>query len=260
MIKRDQIGEIEVNALGRRVFGLAAILLGLIGFWWGDFATVWQPVPAGVPGRTLLAYLAAGLLLSAGLAIQWQRFARPASLALATLYAFFALLWAGRLVNHPLNVAIWLGLAEEFALVVGALVAFEILECERIGSNPLRAGRMLVGACLVIFGISHLVYVPQTASMVPQWLPPGTIFWAILTGGAQLAAGLALISGKLAPLAARLVTVMFIGFGALVWLPRLFIDPSQHMTWGGNGVNLALVGAIWIIADALADVKSRSES
>ena len=45
--------------LGRPVYGLAAIALGIIGLVWGDFAAVWQPVPATAPHRKALAYIVA---------------------------------------------------------------------------------------------------------------------------------------------------------------------------------------------------------
>jgi hypothetical protein len=38
--------------VGIRVYGLAAVALGTVGLVWGDFALVWQPVPAGIRGRT----------------------------------------------------------------------------------------------------------------------------------------------------------------------------------------------------------------
>jgi hypothetical protein len=53
-------------------------------------------------------------------------------------------------------------------------------------------------------------------------------------------------------LAARLLTAMFVGFGLLVWLPRLFAAPETQVAWGGNIVNLALTAAAWTIADSLA--------
>ena len=45
-------------SLGQRVFGLAAVALGVVGLVWDDFALVWQPVPANLPGRAMLAYAA----------------------------------------------------------------------------------------------------------------------------------------------------------------------------------------------------------
>ena len=34
--------------------------------------------------------------------------------------------------------------------------------------------------------------------------------------------------------------------------PFIFADPRDHAAWGGNAFNLALVGATWIFADAIA--------
>lgn len=62
--------------LGRHVYGLAAVALGIIGLIWGDFAAVWQPVDADFPHRRTLAYLVAICLLAAGFAVQWRRTAK----------------------------------------------------------------------------------------------------------------------------------------------------------------------------------------
>jgi hypothetical protein len=51
---------------------------------------------------------------------------------------------------------------------------------------------------------------------------------------------------------------MFVGFGLLVWLPQLFAHPKDHMAWAGNGINLALVGAAWVVADAMARLRAAS--
>jgi uncharacterized membrane protein len=242
----------DMTDLGRHVYGLAAILLGLVGLWWGDFASPWQSVSTDLPGHMALAYVAALLFVASGVALQFRRTAPIGSIVLVGLYAIFALLRAGRAVGSPQIFALWLGTAEELALVVGGIVSFAIARDSPRTAQIVRTGRLVFGLCLLIFGVAHLVYVPETAAMVPAWLPPSTRFWAIITGVAHLAGGLALLSNILAWLAARLVTAMFIGFGAFVWLPQLISTPTDHMVWGGNGVNLALVGAIWIIADAIA--------
>jgi hypothetical protein len=240
-----------MNDLGRHVYGLAAIALGLIGLCWGDFASVWQPLPIDFAARKQLAYAAALLLLAGGVAIQWRRTAKPASLVLAALYAVFVLGWARRVVAAPQIFGTWLGVAEQSALVVGGIIAFVSLRETAATARMAKAGRIVFGVCLVVFGVAHLVYVGETAAMVPNWLPPGSKFWALATGGAHLAAGLALLSGIAALLAARLATAMFAGFGLLVWLPMLVAHPNLHVNWGGNAINLALVGAIWVIADTI---------
>jgi uncharacterized membrane protein len=236
--------------LGRRVYGLAAVLLGIVGLAWGDFAAVWQPVPDGMPGRTALAYACGAALVVGGAALQWRRTARWAAIGLGCLYAVFALLWARRIVGHPAIFGTWSGTAEQLAIATGALAC---LACLRPSGEPMAMiARLVFGLCLVAFGMAHFLYPAETAALVPKWLPPGQKAWALITGAAHLAAGLALLSGVRALLAARLLTAMFVVFGALVWAPQIFAHPEVHMVWAGNAINFALVGAAWAVADSIA--------
>ena len=40
---------------GRFVYAAGAVMLGVVGLAFADFALQWQPVPKGVPARTVLA-------------------------------------------------------------------------------------------------------------------------------------------------------------------------------------------------------------
>jgi hypothetical protein len=87
---------------------------------------------------------------------------------------------------------------------------------------------------------------------VPRWMPLGAEFWVIVTGLCFVLAGVAVLSGILDVLAARLLALMFLVFNAVA-LPRfIFADPKDHAAWGGYAYNLAAVAAAWILADALA--------
>jgi hypothetical protein len=55
-----------------------------------------------------------------------------------------------------------------------------------------------------------------------------------------------------ARLAAILLTVMLASFGLLVNGPVLLADHSTHWNWSESAVNLAVVGAAWVVADSLA--------
>ncbi|MBO9712978.1 hypothetical protein [Sphingomonas sp.] len=239
-------------APGIRAYGVAAIALGVVGLVWGDFATTWQPVPEDLPNRMALAYAAAFLLIASGGLLQLQRAPRTIALIPAGLYAAFAVLWAIRVAGYPAIFGTWLGLAEQLALVIGggAVVALR-----SGGARLALACRLGFGACLVVFGVAHWIYVKETAAMVPGWLPPSGEGWAIATGAFHALAGLALLSGVRALLAARLVVAMFVGFGLLVWLPQLAPWPGTHLAWGGNAINLALVGAAWAVADMIRAIR-----
>ncbi|HEX8686631.1 MAG TPA: hypothetical protein VF736_20155 [Pyrinomonadaceae bacterium] len=251
-----------LSNLGGRVYGLGAAALGLVGLVWGDFATNWQPIqalPFAVPHRMALAYAAAAGLLAAGVAIQWRRSAPAGLLVSAIIYLIFALLWLPRVVGYPQIFGTWAGFLEEFALVAAAAVVYaSLLPHDSAGSVwAARLGRLSFGVCALSFGLSHFFAIPQTAALVPGWIPPGQRFWAVATGVAHVLAGVAILSGVLDVLASRLLTLMLAGFGALVWAPALVAQPREHMVWAGNAVNLALIGAAWAVADSVASRRRR---
>lgn len=246
-----------LSNLGSHVYGLGAAALGAVGLVWGDFATVWQPIqalPFDVPHRAALAYLAAACLLAAGVMIQWRRSATAGLPVLAVLYFIFALLWLPRVFGYPHIFGTWGGFLEEMALVVAAAVAYaSLLPADSTSARRMaRAGRLSFGVCVLSFGLGHFCAIPQTADMVPKWMPPGQQFWAVATGVAHLLAGVAILSGVLDVLGSRLLTVMLAAFGALVWAPALYAQPREHVVWAGNAINLALVGAAWVVADSIA--------
>jgi uncharacterized membrane protein YphA (DoxX/SURF4 family) len=244
------------------VYGGASVALGLIGLRWGDFASVWQPVPATVPHRVALAYIAALALVLGGAATLHRRTARLGAVTLGVVYLGVALPWLRRVVHYPQLSGTWLGFFEQFALVVAAMVVYVSVmpdTTDRAPSNPrmISVARVLLGLCALSFGVAHFTALPQTAAMVPKWLPPDQRFWAAATGLFHLLAAAALLTGVRAQLAARLLAVMLVGFGALVWAPMLVADPATHLRWAGNAVNLAIAGAAWVVADALAPAEAR---
>jgi uncharacterized membrane protein YphA (DoxX/SURF4 family) len=159
-----------------------------------------------------------------------------------------------RVVLHPRILGTWNGAFEQLALVAAALTDLATLATagDRDATRLRRVARVLFGVCLLSFGATHFDALQATADMVPTWLPPSPRFWAAATGVFHIAAGLAILSGVRAVLAARLFTAMLAGFGALVWAPRLVANPHAHTVWAGNAINFALVGAAWLMADAIS--------
>jgi uncharacterized membrane protein YphA (DoxX/SURF4 family) len=236
------------------IYGLAAVVLGLVGLVWGDFAVVWQPAPNGVPGGNALAYIVAIPFLLAGLAIQWRRAAGPGALALTVLYGLGVVLFdVPRVIAQPSVFVTWYAVAEQLALAAAGLVAYAY--CARLEPTTAerlsKIGRLLFGICLIVFGLAHLFYLAPTAKLVPAWLPPGQTFWAYATAAAHFAAGIAILSGICARTAAMLLTAMFVVFGILVHAPTIFIHPHTHFNWAENAINFALIGSAWVIAASI---------
>ncbi len=248
--------------LGRHVYGLAAVAFGVITLVWHDFNT-WQQIrPLGnVPHREILVYIAAAVELFGGVAIQWPRTARAGALVLGAIYLMFALLWVPHIAAKPQTYDPWGNFFEQFSLVSGALIVYATAarsNSER-ATRVARIGYICFGICVVSFTLEQLVYLSGTAEFVPKWIPPGQMFWAVTTTIAFALAAIALLSGRSALLASRLLTAMIIGFGLLVWLPAPFADPNKLINWAGNAQNLAITGAAWIVTDFLSQNRSKEE-
>jgi uncharacterized membrane protein YphA (DoxX/SURF4 family) len=239
---------------GRRLFVTAAAALGAIGLFWGDFAMNWQPISPDLPAHAAFASLAGALLLVAGLAAHNDDMARVGGWVLAAVFAVFSIPWAIRVVRFPELFGTWGGFAEAFSLVLASIVVAEAYGRPEPDRRDIAENLCILafGFCAIAFGLNHFFALPQTAAMVPGWIPPSRMFWAIATGIFHCAAGLAIVSGLCAVLAARLLGCMMLGFSALVWLPNLVRSLNVHMTWAGNAENLALAGAAFVVADAIA--------
>lgn len=247
--------------LGRHVYGLAAVAFGVITFVWRDFNS-WQQIRAlgNVPHRELLVYLAPAIEIFGVVAIQWTKTARAGAIALISLYLIFALLWVPLILEEPRVFDRWGNFFEQFSLVSGALIVYALSSPNGSQRPPTaaRLGYIFFGLCVVSFATEQLLYLSGTAAFVPKWIPPGRMFWAITTTLAFALAAIALLSGRTALLASRLLVAMLIFFGLLVWLPAPFADPHKINSWAGNAQNLPITGAAWIVADFLSQKRSTS--
>ena len=240
--------------VGWRVYGAGAIALGLVCLAFGDFHPG-QPVPKDFPARTALAYAAAVFMLAAGLAVEWRRTRAWAAAALALYFALVVVvLMNGRvLIAHFANFGPYEAIAIQLSIAMGGLIVYATsatIDAAQ-ASRLTRAAQVAFGACALVFGTAHFVYMNLTAPLVPKWLPPSQEFWGYATGVCHIAAGVAILVGVQARLAAVLLTVMFASFTPLVHLPMLLGDPSSHWIWNENAVNIALTGSAWVVADSL---------
>jgi uncharacterized membrane protein YphA (DoxX/SURF4 family) len=243
------------RTLGWRVYGLGVMALGLVCLAWGGFDPG-QPVPKDFPARTALAYAVAAFMLVAGVAVAWHRTAAWGAAALTIYYALVVvILMNGRVVLARFDeFGSYSGAAEQLAIAAAGLIVYaaNVRLNAALAARLTRLGQLAFGVCALLFGGAHFFYMTLTAPMVPQWLPPTHEFWAYATGVGHIAAGLAILTGVQARLAAILLTAMYASFSLLVHGPMLLADPSSHMNWSESALNLALVGAAWVVADSLA--------
>jgi uncharacterized membrane protein YphA (DoxX/SURF4 family) len=256
--------------IGIYLFGLASVAAGIMDLVWGEFEAAHQPIQAlsdHIPGIKILAYIAAIWLIAAGTAMLWRATTRAGAAALAIIYFIFGAFLIPRfytaphfLGHHPsVYIAVLASVAQQLILVIAAVIIYASTDV-RGSQSPTSALilRWTFGLCSVAFGLGHLTAVRNVAPMIPGWMPFGGAFWTILTGIAFVLAGLAILSGILDALAARLLALMLLIFSALVLAPMIFAYPHNHIAWGGNAYNLAAVGAAWILANWLTTRRQRA--
>src|ERR1700739_2453441 len=114
-------------------------------------------------------------------------------------------------------------------------------------------GRILLGICAASFTLEQAIYLNATANLVPKWLPPSQMFWAVTTSVLFALAAVALLANRMALLATRLLTLMLVLFGLLVWVPVDLSGPHSHTNWSEIAETFAIAGAAWILADVLGE-------
>lgn len=102
--------------------------------------------------------------------------------------------------------------------------------------------RWLYGLPFVVFGLIHFMSGDKMAGMVPSFIPGG-VFWIYLTGAGLVAAGVSLVSGKVAGPAALLLAVMLGIFVLTMHLPALGNPEMAQMTMPNLLKDVALAGA-----------------
>ncbi len=240
-------------SLGRYVYGLATFASGVCALVWHNYDAL-----AAVPHRGILTYILATIEILGGVAVLSPRTARAGAVALGAIYFFFALLGVPLIIKHPLIYNNFGNFFEQFSYVSGALILYACSGpiAPARTSRLAKVGYYSFGICVVSFALEQLFYLSATASLVPKWIPPGQMFWAIATTAAFAFVAIALLTGVMALLASRLNTAMLVGFLLLVWLPALFANPHSFVNWSEGLETLAIAASSWIVADFLGRLHS----
>ena len=241
---------IDMSRVAKTSFALALFGLGVLTLIYGDFALQWQPVPETLVGRHVIAYLSGAVLLLTGAGLLW----RTTELLGSRVFYIYSLVWLAlkipQLFTNPRVEGNWLG-AGELAVIAAAGLA---LVASSKGQRSV--ARYVFAVALIPIGLSHFIYTQATVGIVPTWLP-FRLFWANLGGAGHIAAGLGVLFGVRALLAARLEAAMIGAFTVLVWLPGVIGAPTSRLQWTAFFMSWIIGAAAWVVAESIGKSPSR---
>jgi hypothetical protein len=186
--------------------------------------------------------------IAGGLLLLYPRAARTASIVLGDVYVVFSLACIPGIIAAPSVFAQYDGFFEQFCLLCGAIAVYAATQKDAAG--PSRVARIGLGLCAISFMLAQAIYLNVTAALVPKWIPPNQMFWAILTTVAFGLAAIAILTNLRARLAMRLMALMTGLFGVLVWIPLLIAHSSVHGNWSELALTVLITGAAWTVADS----------
>lgn len=240
-----------MKSFGQAVFAVTMIGLGVWGLIKGDFPPTWTGVTKTFPAREALIYLCAAVSLVTGIGLLWKRTAAIASGVLVIyLLAWLLVFRVPHVFKAPKVEATWWACGDTAVMLAAAWVLYAwFARGLATGDKGLRIARVFYGLGLIPFGVAHFTYLKETVVDVPSYFP-WPVGWAYFTGAAFIAAGVAIVIGVLARLAAVLSVWQMGLFTLLIWIPIVVMGHPSPFQWNEFVNSCALTASAWVVADS----------
>src|ERR1700751_5706011 len=209
---------------------------------WQNLHHVWSLPFGAVVGGCLMTAQVVG-----GIGIQYPRAAGSASVVLCIVYLCFSLacipdIIAASNIYERYGGSFFLF----FSLICGAIALYAATEANAARARAFgRLARLGFGVCAISFTLGQILLLRETAHLVPKWITPNQMFWAILTTVAFGLAAIVILVNRQGRLAMRLMTLMMALFCVMVWVPHLIAQPKAHFNLSECVLTLLVTGAFW---------------
>ena len=236
----------------RMFFGAAAVLFGVIALKWHD-ADTWQNLQHlwSLPYGSMIGGLLMIAQIAGGIGMQFPAAGRLTSVILCAVYLCFSLacipdMIAASNVYERYGGSFFLFLS----LLWGATALYASTEPNAARGEWFgQIARLGLGLCAISFTLGQALLLRDTAQLVPKWIPPNQMFWAILTTVAFGLAALAILINRQARLAMRSMAIMLTLFGVAVWIPHVISQPKVHFFWSECALTFLVAGSAGMVAE-----------
>jgi uncharacterized membrane protein len=224
---------------GRIIFATGIIALGILQFFFRNYIVGRPPVlswpvwAAALPGKLVWAYLSGAVLISAGLAVLFNKKAGLAAIIIGLVILIYSFLF-----RHLPAMTDWINSYKALALGGGAfIVAASFLKNGRSQTNDhlIFTGCIFFSLFFIICGIAHFKFDEFIyKDFIPAYIPARP-FWTYLTAVALIAGGIGIIFTATRKWAAALSGLMILLWFVLLHIPRTVkvlndSDPSNDLS------------------------------
>lgn len=213
------------GVLGRLLFAGGLGAFGIQNVIFGDFIPGRAPAwPAELQGRLTFSWLTGLVFITTGALLLTEKgnYARWAAVVAGTLVLGWALVRHVPVVMGDVFIGGSWTAAGKAVVVLGGLCALTARYPTQHRDGLVWAGRISLGAFMILCGFQHFKWDDFVVTLVPAWMPGGGAFWTYVTGVLLIVGGAGMVIPRTMHLAAALSGLMILLWVPLVHLPLAF--------------------------------------
>ncbi|MES1226957.1 MAG: subclass B1 metallo-beta-lactamase, partial [Bacteroidota bacterium] len=231
------------------LFAMATIAFGLLELITGDFNKGLLPVPAFIPGRSILAYCSGVILVVLGTCVLVKKWRTTACISLGVVYLiFFVFLHLIKLSADIYDGGEWTATFEVLLLSCGAFL---------ISGKFSQITRYALSICFIVFAILHFKYGQYIATLIPAWVP-GKLFLAYFIGVGFLVTAISIMINVMTQISTMIIGIMFLIWVIILHIPRAAAAVNSEPEWTSLFVALA-AAATSFMANGLSGSNRRHQ-